>query len=220
MPTPRGTPAGNVPGDVTAPGSEPLRGGGPPPLPPPPGAPPVSNARLGILMFIGAETMLFAGLMGAYLLLRYGSAVWPPPGQPRLPLMVTAGNTAALTASAVTAWRAWRAIRAGDRARLRSGLTATALLGCLFLAVQGGEWLRLVRHGLSLSNTYGATFAALIGLHGAHVLGAVAWIVAVRLRAGGWRYSARRHQSVELASIYWIFVCGLWLVLFGLVYVG
>jgi cytochrome c oxidase subunit 3 len=170
------------------------------------------------MMFIGSEVMLFAGLMGAYVVLRYGSAVWPPAGQPRLPVAVSAANSVALLLSAVTVRRAWTAIRAGDRERMRRALGATALLGTLFLAVQGSEWARLVRHGMSLGSTYGSTFAALIGLHGAHVLGAVAWLLFVLWRARGWIYSARRHQAVELCAIYWIFVCGLWVVLFALVY--
>lgn len=193
-------------------------GGGPPGPPPPPAGPPVSNARLGLVVFIGSEVMLFAGLMGAYLVLRYGSPAWPPPGQPRLPRAVTSANTAVLLLSAVTAWRAWRGIRAGDRVRLRRGLAVTALLGAAFLGVQGSEWARLVGHGMSLGSAYGSTFAALIGLHGAHVLGALAWLLVVLWRAGRWKYSARRHLAVELFAVYWIFVSGLWLALFALVY--
>src|SRR3989304_5525092 len=46
----------------------------------------VSNARLGMLIFLGAEAMFFAGLIGAFLVFRFGSATWPPPGQPYLPV--------------------------------------------------------------------------------------------------------------------------------------
>ncbi|MGH7478931.1 MAG: hypothetical protein ACREJ8_04995, partial [Candidatus Methylomirabilales bacterium] len=53
------------------------------------GQPGVSNARLGMLIFLGAEAMFFAGLIGAFLVFRFGSATWPPPGQPYLPVGVT-----------------------------------------------------------------------------------------------------------------------------------
>ncbi len=95
----------------------------------------------------------------------------------------------------------------------------TALLGTLFLAVQGAEWVRLLHQGLTLaSGTYGATFYVLIGCHAAHVLVAVAWLVATVLLAGLGRFTASRHAALEMCGIYWYFVCGLWVILFPLVY--
>ena len=55
-----------------------------------------SNAWLGVLMLLGAEAMFFAGLIGAYIVFRVGSAIWPPPFQPRLPVGVTGVNTGIL----------------------------------------------------------------------------------------------------------------------------
>ena len=74
------------------------------------------------LMLLGAEAMFFAGLIGAYLVFRIGSAVWPPPFQPRLPLAVTGVNTIILLASAVTIRRSLKAIHRGNP-RIRMGKT-------------------------------------------------------------------------------------------------
>src|SRR5712691_5456038 len=63
--------------------------------------PPVSNARIAMLAFILFESILFAGLLGGYVVLRWGNAVWPPPGQPYLPIAVTWLNTAVLLGSCV-----------------------------------------------------------------------------------------------------------------------
>ena len=64
----------------------PAFGGGEPPAPPVrPNTPIASNAWLAVLMFLGAEAMFFAGLIGAFLVFRIASPVWPPPFQPRLP---------------------------------------------------------------------------------------------------------------------------------------
>lgn len=190
--------------------------------PPGPSAfvPPVSNAHLAMLMFIGAEAMLFAGLMGAYAFLRFGSAVWPPPGQPRLPIGITAANSAVLLLSAVAMGVALSGVRRGQRHTFRRALWVTAGLGSVFLAVQGGEWYQLVEHGLSLSNVFGSIFAALIGVHGLHVLAGVAWLLRVLWKAVRWEYSTRRHVEADLCGMYWMFVCGLWIVLFGLVYLA
>ena len=190
-----------------------------PPAPDPKAGPPVSNARLGMLIFLAFEGMFFAGLIGAFLVFRFGSQVWPPVGQPRLPLLVTWANTICLLFSSYTMRSALRAMRRGDRGGLSAGLSATAIFGTIFLIVQGSEWLRLIRHGLTLSaGIYGSTFYTLIGCHGLHVLGAVIWLLIARSGSGGSRFSARRQVGLELCGMYWYFVVALWPVLFSLVY--
>jgi cytochrome c oxidase subunit 3 len=181
--------------------------------------PVVANAHLGVIVLLGAEAMLFFGLIGAYLVFRYGSPVWPPPGQPSLPLLVTWVNTVVLLASGYTMHRAGVAARAGDRAALLARLGWTAALGLAFLVIQGSEWVRLVHHGLTLSSgTYGATFYVLIGTHGLHVVGAVAWLLSVTWLARRDRFTATRHVAIDLCSLYWNFVVGMWVLLFVLVY--
>jgi heme/copper-type cytochrome/quinol oxidase subunit 3 len=163
-----------------------------------------------MLMFLGAEAMFFAGLIGAFLVFRFGSVMWPPPGQPYLPVGVTGVNTATLLFSAYTMYRAIRAIRGGDRERMVRWLSMTALLGMIFLGVQGYEWMRLVHYGFTLSSgTYGATFYTLIGTHGVHVFGAVLWLLVVLAGAGRNRFSAERHVGLTLCGMYWYFVVGL-----------
>jgi heme/copper-type cytochrome/quinol oxidase subunit 3 len=184
-----------------------------------PSWPPVSNARLGMWMLIVGETMFFGGLVGAFLMLRMNAAVWPPPLQPRLPIGVTAVNTLVLLASSYTVVRALGAIRVDDRRGLARWLGWTGALGGLFLLVQGAEWLRLVRFGLTVSSgAYGATFYTLIGAHGAHVLGALTWLGLVLLAAARDRYTARSHVGVATCAMYWHFVVGLWPILYALVY--
>lgn len=194
---------------------------GPPRWDPYPQRPPVSNARLGMLIFLGAEAMFFAGLIGAFLVFRLGSSTWPPPGQPRLPIGITTINTAILLLSAFTMRSALREIRSGSLQGLARWLLVTALLGTVFLGVQGYEWVRLVHFGLTLSSgTYGATFYTLIGVHGGHVLGAVVWLLLVLIGARRHRFSAGHHLGVELCGMYWYFVVGLWPILFTLVYLN
>ncbi|MFQ5668018.1 MAG: heme-copper oxidase subunit III [Candidatus Binatia bacterium] len=181
----------------------------------------VPNAVLGMLIFLGTEAMFFAGLISAFLVLRACSAVWPPPDQPRLPIAVTAANTLVLLYSGYTMRQALLAIR-GDRVReLRRWLGATGLLGVVFVAVQGTEWLRLLHYGLHVSSgVYGATFYTLIGCHGLHVLGGVVVLLAVLRHATYGRYSAQNHSAVEACRLYWFFVVGVWPILYALVYLA
>jgi len=184
-------------------------------------APGLDKGLLGLLIFLGTEVMFFAGLISAFLILRAGSPEWPPFGQPRLPVEVTAVNTVLLLFSGFTMHRATRAIRQDDRRRLTLWLLATAVLGVVFLGVQGVEWLRLVHFGLTVSSSnYGATFYTLIGAHGLHVLAAVLVVAFVLTRAAAGRYSMASHTGVELCQLYWLFVVGVWPVLYVLVYLS
>src|SRR5262245_29101219 len=195
-------------------------GGGEPPSPPVrPNAPIGSNAWLGIIMLLGAETMFFAGLIGAFLVFRLGSAIWPPPFQPRLPIGVTGINSLILIASAFTVRLAVRANLHGDAAQLVRWLTRTALLGTIFLAIQGFEWVRLIRFGLTVSSSvYGSLFYTIIGFHALHVFGALIWLLVVWLKARAGLFNKQNFVGLQICAMYWVFVVALWPALYGLVY--
>lgn len=180
----------------------------------------LGNGRIAVVMLIVTLIMLFSGLIGAFLVLRT-SAMWSAVGQPRLPIAVTAANTVGLLLSAMTMAMALRAHRRGEEPGMLRLLGVTAVLGTTFVAVQGVEWLRLLRHGLTLSSSnFGATFYLIIGLHAAHVVAAVLWLLAVMVLANRGRYRDPRHEGVEMCAIYWYFVCAIWPVLFVLVYLS
>lgn len=179
----------------------------------------IENVVLGTMIFIAGEIMFFAGLVSAFWVIRLASPVWPPPLQPRLPIVVTTMNTVVLLASSAAVIAAWRALRAGHRPILVRRLRVAALLGGLFLLVQGYEWARLVHFGLTLSSgVYGASFYTLIGAHGVHVLGALVWLtVALALAARG-RFAGGRVGGLKACAIYWHFVVALWPILWLSVY--
>lgn len=180
---------------------------------------PIHNARLGMIMFLGAETMLFAGLIGSFLLFRVANQVWPPPMFPRLPVLITLINTLFLLYSGVTMWRARQAMRQGLQARSVTFLLYTTVLGVVFLGIQGYEWAKLMGVGLTLSSgVYGATFYVLIGTHALHVFGAVIWLMVVLLRAWKGHYRPGRDVGMVTCSMYWFYVVGLWPALYWLVY--
>jgi cytochrome c oxidase subunit III len=179
----------------------------------------LDNVGLAMLFFLSAETMLFAAFVSGFFVLRLAAPQWPPPLQPRLPVIVTGINTFILATSSAALIIAMAAFRRRDRTRLQRGLALTAALGTLFLAVQGYEWVRLIHYGLHVtSGAYGATFYTLIGLHAVHVLGALVWLgVALRLASRG-RFLDGRAGILRACAIYWHFVVGLWPILYVAVY--
>ena len=203
-------------GDV----KQPTFGGGEPPTPPVrPNVIIGSNAWVAVIVFLGAEAMFFAGLIGAYIVFRVSAPIWPPPFQPRLPIGVTGVNTLILVASAVTMRRAVKAVFVSDRKKLIRFLGLTAILGGIFLVIQGYEWVRLFHFGLTLSSSvYGGLFYTLIGFHGLHVVGALTWLLVVFVLAERGRFSKERHVGLQTCGLYWTFVVALWPVLYSLVY--
>lgn len=182
-----------------------------PPLPP--------AAVVGTLLVIAGDVMLFAGLLFVFWVLRLSAPVWPPPLQPRLPVGVTAVNTLILLASGTAIGAGVRAARHADRARLVRWFGSGALLGVLFIAVQGYEWIRLVGFGLTVtSGTYGALFYTVIGAHALHVLVALAWLAATLVLVHRGRIVDGPAASLEACALYWRFVVALWPVLYVCIY--
>lgn len=179
----------------------PTGGHGPEPRPPEPdGDRGVDRARIGMLIFLGAETMLFAGVVAAFLVFRLGAPVWPPPLQPRLPVGWTALNTAVLLGSGYTMWR--------------RRLGWTLALGAAFVGLQGREWLRLLHFGLTAaSGVYAGTFYVVIGAHAVHAVAGLAALAVLRV-------GAVIPRRMAVVGLYWYFVVGLWPVLYGLVYLA
>lgn len=175
----------------------------------------VSSSVLGMLIFIAAEVMFFAGLISAFTIIRSESAVWPPPGQPRLPIERTALNTLALLASGGALAYAQRAF-GRDRRRARAPLLLAMGLGGFFVLFQGFEWVALLRQGLTVtSSSLGSFFYLIVGLHALHA------VIAIGLLAYAWVRLQRGwlvQSQLVTAAAFWYFVVGVWPVLYGVVY--
>jgi len=204
--------------------------GGTPPPPPPTGGgddgerdpawrPPLDNVRVAMLFLIAGEVMFFAAFVSGFFVLRMAAPLWPPPLQPRLPVFVTGLNTLVLLGSSAAMLAATRAARRGDRGRAVRHLALTAALGATFLGVQGYEWLRLIEYGLTVSSgAYGATFYTLIGIHAAHVVGALVLLAITLAFAARGRFLDGRPAILRACAIYWHFVVALWPILYVAVY--
>jgi heme/copper-type cytochrome/quinol oxidase subunit 3 len=179
---------------------------------------PLENGVIATVLFLFTEAMIFAALISAFVVLKTRAVVWPPPGQPRLPVAVTGLNTLVLLASGYTMIRAVGVLRSGRGGAAR-WLQATAGLGILFLLVQGFEWSRLIGFGLTgASSVYGATFYALVGIHALHVLAAIIVLGVGLARTQRGFYTPVSHTGLVLCRMYWVFVVAVWPVLYALLY--
>jgi cytochrome c oxidase subunit III len=178
-------------------------------------APIVQSSVMGMLLFVATEAMLFTGMISAFTIIRAGAPVWPPPGQPRLPIEETLVNTAALLASGVMLFGARRAFQRSRQSARRPMLIAM-LLGAFFVFFQGIEWVRLIGQGLTLtSSNLGSFFYLIVGVHALHAIAALGVLAYTwwRLRRG-WLASSQ----LAAAEVFWYFVVGLWPILYAVVY--
>jgi cytochrome c oxidase subunit 3 len=178
-----------------------------------------------MLLFITSEVMFFAGLFAAYFNIRANAAQWPTvnpeTGEPFhlaiLPLVGPA--TVLLILSSFTCQFAVWAIRRGDRTGFLRNIAVTFVIGITFLVLQAIDYVELGSEGLTLaSGTYGTTYFTLTGFHGAHVFAGVIMLGVVLYRGMAGQFSARHHDAVEAASLYWHFVDVVWVLLFSLLY--
>ncbi len=175
----------------------------------------VPSSVLGMLIFVFTEVMFFAGLISAFAIIKAGSPIWPPPGQPRLPVEETAVNTAALLASGLLLVLTRRFFQR-DRTRARRAMLAAMGLGAFFVIFQGFEWVALIRQGLTLtSSSLGSFFYLIVGLHALHAVVALGLLVVTwRRLQRGWLASSQ----LATAEVFWYFVVGVWPVLYLTVY--
>lgn len=158
---------------------------------------------------IGSLLMMFAGLTSAYIVKR-NQASWQTFDLPQLFWY----STIAIIISSITIYLAEKAFKQREMAKYRRLLSATVLLGVLFIVFQFLGFRQLNIQGLGLGKKGSVDFLyVIVGLHAAHVLGGL--VALIILFAKAFSKKTRNYNSVpvELVSTYWHFVDILWVYL-------
>ncbi|MCY3598925.1 MAG: cytochrome c oxidase subunit 3 [Gemmatimonadetes bacterium] len=186
----------------------------------------VYTQKVGMWVFLCSEVMFFAGLIGSYVVLRFGASdTWAEPNEV-LAVPITAFNTFLLICSSVTMVKAFAAAQMGDQKGIKLWLLSTTVLGATFLGVQVYEYTELVlhqswqgSHGFTpAAGLYGATFYTMTGFHGFHVLLGVICLAWATIRAWRGHWGADNTHGIEVLGLYWHFVDLVWIILFTIVY--
>lgn len=108
---------------------------------------PISNAKLGMWLFLGTEIMFFTAFIGTYIVLYFGSvdangkSAWPV-NTDVTHIKIWAGglNTFILLASSYFVVVAHEAMAQKNFARAQKFLSLTFVLACVFLGIKGYEY--------------------------------------------------------------------------------
>jgi heme/copper-type cytochrome/quinol oxidase subunit 3 len=176
------------------------------------------NRKLLMWAFLASDCMFFGTLIATYMVYKNRSLV-PPYPRETFDVPYTSVSAFVLLLSSLTMVLALSAIQRGDERRMRIWLSATALLGCVFLGGQFYEFTTFYREGLTLStNLFGSTFFTLTGFHGTHVFIGVFWLSSLVAHSFRGRLHQEHSLLVEIAGLYWHFVDIVWILIFTLVY--
>jgi heme/copper-type cytochrome/quinol oxidase subunit 3 len=179
------------------------------------------NRKFGMWLFLSSELLIFAGLIGAFVLTRRnifqnGLEWWEPN---TFSLALVSVNTFILLASSLMVVLGIEAIRADQQQKLQRYLTLTAILGVMFLSGQAFEYSLLIfEEGHSFADPFGSAFFTLTGIHGLHVFVGVIWCLMTLLVARRGTFSSRNYTTVEIFGLYWHFVDLIWVIIFTVVY--
>jgi len=173
-------------------------------------------------MWVGLASilMLFIALTSAYIVrgvpaLGGGQDDWLPIDMPSVLWL----NTILLVLSSITIELSRRALKRNDYQRFKSWIGLTTLLGIAFLIGQVIAWRQLAAQGVFInSHPHSSFFYLLTSLHGLHLLGGVIALSYVTVAALRMRIGFKRRAAVDVTAIYWHFMDGLWIYLFGLLF--
>ncbi len=177
----------------------------------------------GMMFFISSEALIFANLIAAYLYLEIRNTsqknFWVLPSGEHLGWQYPLFNTAILLLSSIPAIWARSSIAKGNKRNLVIGLSATIIMGLIFLGGQVYEYIGLFGEKFSLGySTFGSAFFTLTGFHGLHVTIGVLFLTVCLIRAIRGDFTDNKHFAVEAGEMYWHFVDLVWVVVFSTVY--
>lgn len=176
--------------------------------------PRISAGQLGMIIFLVSLSVLFAGTMVAYLIVRFRNDTWRTAEQPGLPLGLIASTILIMLAS-LALHRAVTAIRKNRVEALQRWLVATFVLALGFLVGQTLNWISMTRHDLppDAKSLYAFTFYMLTGVHALHVVGGFVPLSVCVRRAYQGAYTSLSFRGVRYCAQYWHFLDVVWILM-------
>jgi len=111
---------------------------------------PIGRGKTCLWLFLSTEIMFFAGLIGTYIVLRFGvpEGTWPLPHDVHLQEYIGAFNTFVLICSSVTIVLALEASKGNQTGLAKLWMVLTFVLGSVFLGVKAYEYNEKFKHGI------------------------------------------------------------------------
>jgi len=177
----------------------------------------ISNEKMGVWVFLASDVVVFGAAIGAYIFMRIHSG-W---GNWHLDSITMAGlfNTYVLLTSSFTVILAHVMAERGNKKGLLGALSATILLGFVFMGVKAFEYSSKFADGhYWFSGIEYSLYFVTTGLHALHVILGLLIAGFMIYRVVSIDAYLEDHMPVEYFGLYWHFVDIVWVFLFPLFY--
>jgi cytochrome c oxidase subunit 3 len=161
-------------------------------------------------------TIFFAALVFIYFAHKLNKE-WIPISMPSAVIL----STTILITSSVTLEIARKALKAKILEKFKNWIILSSGLGIAFFTTQVIAWKQLIAKGVYAEaiNPHATFFYILTSAHAVHLLGGLIGLFYVLFGAIYYRFSADRRNAVDVVTVYWHFMDGLWIFLFLLLFV-
>lgn len=176
------------------------------------------SVSFGIWVYIMSDCVLFASLFAAYAVLHTEIAG----GSSALMLFDRSFvliETLVLLTSSFTCGLAVLYAQRKNLLGLWLSLGATLVLGLTFLAMELGEFTKLIRDGSGPdTSAFLSSYFTLVGTHGLHVFVGALWILVLLVHLVVRGIQKNTASRLLLFSLFWHFLDIVWICIFSLVY--
>lgn len=189
--------------------------------------------ELGMWLFLSTEIMFFGGMFLAYSIYRLEDEATFAAASHELDLWLGTLNTAVLLCSSLTMALAVHAAQASQRKQLIGLLTATLILGSIFLGIKGVEYFHKYEHGLmplaglpfkwegssaGHAELFFDLYFLMTGVHALHMVIGLGILLVLLISAVRDGLLGSFSAPVHVSGLYWHFVDIVWVFLFPLLY--
>lgn len=163
--------------------------------------------KFGLWLFMASVFILFMAFTSAYIV-RRAEGNWQIF---ELPALFTYSTIVILLSSVTMQWT-YFAVKRNQLASAKNMIVLTSVAGVIFLALQWMGWGSLIESSIYLvGNPSGSFLYIITGLHAAHIISAIVFLLVVLANALRNRFNL---NQIEMCTTYWHFLGVLWLYLF------
>lgn len=190
-----------------------------------------SDSAVGLWIFLASEVMFFGLLFYGYTIMRITHPQAFAQASAQTDVVLGSINCVLLFTSSLTAALAARSLRIGARRASLRLLSATWVLGFLFLAVKCYEyygdidkhlvpWGQFAVHGSLAAGErlFFFMYFVMTGAHAIHLIVGLGILAVMLLGVARGRYTEKNSEAVELAALYWALVDTVWIFLYPVLY--